>query len=49
MNPEIENLENLIKKLTHSCKGEFSQKNKLVVGLASSIEERDPLIHWETE
>jgi hypothetical protein len=22
---EIENLENLIKKLTHSCKGEFSQ------------------------
>jgi hypothetical protein len=42
---EIENLGNLINKLTHSCKGEFSQKNKLMVcGQAPSIEERGPLI-----
>jgi hypothetical protein len=42
---EIENLGNLINELTHSCKGEFSQKNKLMVcGQAPSIEERGPLI-----
>jgi hypothetical protein len=37
----IKNDENLIKNLTHSCKGEFNQKNKLMVCTkATGIEER---------